>query len=387
MPMSQSCNIDKYIGSDFDAVKDVAENLQAIKDISIAANDLDVIGNNIDSLMKLANNLDSVQITELFTVTDSQQVITATKVVPQFMALFVRDQRVDSGRLFKNKDYEIVSASSFKLKRTYPEGTQFLAVQEITAEDAKKIIYDERTVFNRKVVSLEEGNILKDEVMYGETLQPLLIYNQKQYLCQTALPIEHTITSNLVYDYKNGYIKVTTDKGGLLFNEQDARALTQKDIRKLFHNSWSNIILRPPSEWLPEKWIDSITYRILVEGVEYFPVRVPFTTEGTWEEDKHNWLPVINSIPTEVDVTGESSLILPKTAKKIIIRSREEANIVSFSDIGNYREITLIPESDNITLVHSKTHLRLASGTTLKLSTNSVYKFMTDSHGIPRQVV
>lgn len=387
MPMARSCMVDEYIGTDFDAVKNVSDNIQTIRDISVAADDLDNIGDKLDSLVKLASNLETMQISEGFVLGENQQLVEVTKVVPEFMALYIRDQRVDSGRLFKNVDYSVLGATVFKLHRTYPAGTKLLAIQEITSEDHNAVIYDDKTVFNRTVVNLEVGAVLKDTKEYGEAIQPLLIYDKKQYICQTALPVEHTIISTAVLDCKDGYIKVTTDKGVLMFNEQEARALPQKDIKKLFHNSWSNIFLKPSNDWVPEQWINSITYKILVDGIEYFPVRVPFTTDITWEMDRANWLPVFNAIPEEIDVTGKNTIEMSKEAKRIIVSAQEDTIIVAFSDIGQFREIVIIPETDNITLVHSDTHLRLANTTTLELSTNCVYKFMTDGNGIPRQVM
>lgn len=390
MGRSRSCAVDKYIGTDFDYVKEVAEHIDTINDLGPVAGQLGNLTANLDDILKLADNLEEFQIIEEVNLGTNQLTVTLTKVIPSGMELFVTGPQVDGKRLSKDFDYT-VSGMSITLKRTYPFGSKLVAVQAIIADKGTTLVYSDKNVFNRVVIPMGIGNVLKDKVEDGITLPPFLLYQGNQYLPTEPLPIEHTIKSNFVGSLPNGEIEISVNAGGtdkqLVLNKWNARALPQQDIIYLFQEGLTNTLIEPPKVWEPNTEIVSVTYHIKVDGIDYFPIKVPFTTAGNWRDDQVNWNEVRGRKPCNVDLTGTTTIPLCDWTTFMVLEARSPTNIVSFSNVDKYRKITLIPESNNITLVHSDSFLRLTSGSTLTLSVNSVYEFYIDHNGIARQVV
>lgn len=379
-----SCAVDEYIGSDFDAVQAVADNIETIKGLGDAADGLADVVENLDELLKLANNLEAFQITEFKQLNYGQQDVVFEKVLPFAMSLYVHGPFVDRGMLFKDLDYDISSNNSIRLKRTYGAKTTLEAVQAITAETTGQVIYADRTVFNRPIVPFQIGAILKDSVQWGEVTPPILVYNTAQYIPDKPLTIEYKINSDVVKEIGEGVIEVSTDHGPVILDAKPARALTESQITATYRESILGLLTTKPLPWKAFTEITNVTHRIIVDGLEYVPVKVPFTTKGSWLVDKANWLLVQGILPANAVPEGVSINTQGEYAVKV--SAPEPVNVVSIIGTPKYHKILLIPTDSNITLLHSNSRIRLESGNTLRLTPNCVYEFYVDHEGIVRQV-
>lgn len=383
---SPNCNVDRYIGSDFDAVQAVADNLNIIKPLGGVADDLEKVVDNIDDIVRLADNLEEYQVTETITITPDQTLITLSKVIPTSMQLFLYGQHTDRGRLLEGYDYTVSSGNTIQLPRTYPEGTKLIAVQTIVANSNNtSVVYADKTVFNRPVVAFGLDQVLKDEFVAGNRVRPLLTYNYKQYYPQQDLDVEYKITSAVVFAPSETKIRILTDRGAVDFDSEEAKALPNKEISDLMQHGLTDILVEPPKQWEKYTWIYGVAHQIGVDGITYIPKKVPFETLGSWSVDKDNWNRVLGKLPKEVTVTT-ATIDAAGMEYSLVLSAPNPINVARISNVTKLSKVLLVPEDNNITLVHSTDGIRLVSGTTLTLSPNTAYEFFADHNGVLRQV-
>lgn len=382
---SNSCAIDRYVGTGFDAVEVVADNIEAIEDIAVAADGLAEIVNNLDDLVKLADSLEEFQVTEQFSLASNQTVVTFTDITTTALEVFIHGQLVDKGRLLAGKDYVVESPTTIRLKRTYPENTILLGIQILVADTTPSMIYSDKTVFNREVIPLAEGAVLKDTVMWGVTLPPLVIYNRTQYYPQSPLPVEHVVTNDPIIGRSSdlGHIQAMTDRGPIIFCALDAMALPRVEIVEMVRQAVEDILSTPPHDWKPNFNITSPSYQIMVDGLSYLPKKIPFTTANAWQDDIANWYLVAGREPKEIEVTG-STLDLTGVDYAAILKAENPVNVVSVRGNNKFRKLLFLTENTNITFVNSPS-IGMCTGTTT-LSPSCAYEFYSDHNGMLRQL-
>jgi len=382
---SNSCAVDKYIGTGFDAVELVADNIDSIKILGPIINDLEDVVKNIDDLVRLANSLEEFQVTELFTLENLQTLITFNKLTTSAIEVFIQGQSVDASRLILNDDYIVESATAIRLNRTYPAGTKILGIQVVVADAASTVIYADKTVFNRDVFPLEKGLVLKDKEVWGMTLSPLIIFNYLQYYPLSPLPVEHVVLGEpvMIKNLELGHIDVWTDKGPITFCASDAMALPRVEIVELVRQALEDILSTPPRDWKPYQVIRSPSYQIMVNGLSYLPKKVPFTTASLWASDIDNWYLVTGREPKTIEVTS-ATLDLSDVDYAVILKADEPINVTNIRGNSRFRKILFIVENTNITLVGSDS-LSMCSDI-LNLSPNCVHEFYTDHTDKLRQI-
>lgn len=382
---SNSCAVDTYIGTGFDAVETVSKNIDTIEDIAVAAPSLKDIGDNIDSLVRLADNLVEHQINEIVVIQQNQFVYQFSKVIPTSMELYIHGNKLDTGRLIRDDDYVVESATAIRLKRSYPVGSKLIAVQTIVAEGNNTVVYDDKTVFNRDVVVFAVGAVLKDKEIWTLTLPPLVTYNFIQYYPQQALPIEHKIISNKVtlVDRVKGHIQIETDRGPVVLCPADAMAMPRIEIVEVVRKAIEDVLGSPAHEWQPNFRVTSPAYQIRVDGISYMPKKVPFDTLNLWVDDQVNWYKIAGREPKIINVTN-ATVDLTGVDYAVILQADNPINVVNFINMPKYHKLLLVPTNSNVTLVNSD-NIGLNSGT-LNLSPNNVYEFYVDYAGKLRQV-
>lgn len=387
MGKSNSCVVDQYVGTDFDAVKEVAEHIDTIAQLGPVAGGIQGIVDNLDELVQLANNLEGTEIHEKIILEGTQTTVQLNKVFANGCTLYVSSPRADIGRLVIGKDYDVVSPTIVELKRTYPMNSVLLAVQTIIVDrETATLTYDISTAFNREMVLLSKGNVLKDSVWAGETIKPLLVYQNRQYICDINLDREHVITETQGVHLDGGNLKVFTDQGELFFSSQNAKALPRSEIYYAIGSAARNILINDPVPWKPDTTYNSVSTKIIHEGIEYLPKTIPHTSASSWEADSVHWDALRGIVPGQVKVTTPT-LDLGTVVNSAIITADAPVNVVRFDNLKKFTKYTLIPSTDNITLVHSPEFLNLGRNhLQLILSQYSVYEFYVDHLGVPRLV-
>jgi len=381
---SNSCAVDKYIGTGFDSVEVVAQNIDTIEDIAPAAHALKNIADNLDEIVRLSDNLVENQVTEVREIYDNETIFKLSTVIPGAMELFISGPLVDRGRLVRNDDYVVESATSFRLLRTYPDGTKLVAVQTIVADGSNAVIYDDKTVFNRDVFTLGKGIVLKDKVIWGMTLPPLITYKYIQYICLTPLPVEHVVTGSQYYDIGDkGHIEVQTDRGNLVFCPTEAMALPRRDINEIVRTAIQDVLGSPAREWKAGTFINKPAYQIRVDGVSYLPLHVPFTTAPLWQIDQVNWYKVAGREPVDKQLTS-ATLDLTDVEYALTVSATSPVNVVNIVNAKKFNKVLFIPLDSNITLVNSDT-IKMQTGA-LTLNPESAYEFYVDPYGVLRQM-
>lgn len=131
---ARNCHIDKYIGSDFDKVVTVADNINDVKTTAANIQDINTVAPHVDEIAQLADNLENYHINESFTLSSGQVVIDLTNLLAKASSLFISGQLVDRGRLHIDDDYSITGEKQITLKRSYPAGTSVEVLQNIRVD-------------------------------------------------------------------------------------------------------------------------------------------------------------------------------------------------------------------------------------------------------------
>lgn len=304
MGQSVGCTVNKYIGSDFDAVIDVAEHLDEIVEVSENIEDVKTVATNIDNINHVADNLENYQIDEVITLGSNQQVVIFKKLFIPMCSFSISGQMVDGTDLFNGEDYIVENNTTIKLLRTYPEGTVLKGLQAIYDTDAPNIIIDDGSAFNRKIQPLVDGQSFTKYEEDGRLLTPRLYVNKKQYVPVNDIGSGITFASGIVTDNADGTITVSTTTGNKVFSSIDAEATTRAE-QDLVTESISNIIMNTNTiPWTPNTLIEKNQSLQVFEyqNLFYLPKvnLLPFTTSDTFNAD--NW--VLNGLVTTTSLSS-----------------------------------------------------------------------------------
>lgn len=151
---ARNCHIDKYIGSDFDKVVIVADNIEAIKDSANIGSDISKVSSNMDDINKVADNLDNYEISESQVLQQGQVIVNLTNLVAKASDFYVMGQLVDGDKLTQNIDYTVTGDKQITLVRSYPYQTTIEAIQKVRADDTL-ISKQEYTDLLNRVITLE----------------------------------------------------------------------------------------------------------------------------------------------------------------------------------------------------------------------------------------
>ncbi|UYF10869.1 hypothetical protein 12VC501_gene0071 [Vibrio phage 12VC501] len=123
------CLVQKYIGSAYDKVKEVAD---VIGDVSVVANAVDevkAVGTNIDNVNLLANSLPEYRIQETFTLVQGNQTITTTDINVNAAEVSISSPYVDSRPLVLSEDYTVTGSNQINFTYTYPVDVKIIVTQ------------------------------------------------------------------------------------------------------------------------------------------------------------------------------------------------------------------------------------------------------------------
>lgn len=123
------CLVQKYIGSAYDKVKEVAD---AIVDVGIVADAIDEVksvGTNIDNVNLLANSLPEYRIQESFNLVQGNQTITTTSINVNAAEVSINSPYVDSKPLVLGEDYTVTGSNQINFTYTYPVDVKITATQ------------------------------------------------------------------------------------------------------------------------------------------------------------------------------------------------------------------------------------------------------------------
>lgn len=233
MGQSVGCAVNKYIGSDFDAVIDVANNLEDVVTVSNNIEDVNVVADKIDEIKHVADNLVNYQVDELIVLGNNQQEVIFKTVFVPMCRFSIAGQMIDGTELYEGEDYVVVNNTSIRLLRTYPQGTILKGLQAIYDTESPNIIIDEGSAFNRKVQVLVDGESYTTYEEYSRDLLPRLVYRGKQYLPLFDIGSGITFTSSIATDNDDGTITVQTTTGNKLFSCINAEAIFRGEFKEM----------------------------------------------------------------------------------------------------------------------------------------------------------
>lgn len=131
---SSSCLVDKYIGTDFDKVITVSDNMDHVETVSTNIDDVKLTSQNMGDINTIVASLPTYQLSQIVTLSVDQTIVPFTKIVPIGSEFIVTGQAIDDGHLIINEDYEVFEGTKIKLFRSYPEGTQLKGFQVVHRE-------------------------------------------------------------------------------------------------------------------------------------------------------------------------------------------------------------------------------------------------------------
>lgn len=388
---STACQIDKYIGSDFDKVATVADNIEDIVTMADSIEGLEVIIQNGPELVELAKNLQEHQVSEVVKLKKGNRLVKFNNIYIIGSAIYLISKRADSRRLVEDEDYTIISNTVIELTRSFGSDVEIVGCQTVVADKGSINISDETTVMNRPTPYFNIGVVLKSEIRYDRTYEPMFIYNDRMYypVTKTDYSKGFTIFDSTVTDLKNGHIIIrATDSTGelveLQYCEYDGRVMPEREIYDLAQDGLFKLLVEGPKDWKPNTHIKSPFEYIRKDSVEYFPKEVPFDTSNTWQSDKDNWIAVGHRESEEVDVTDLDNIPFKTNSQIVEVDCRQVKTINKFTNVFRFRTYTLVPNTRNLSLENSDT-LKLINSP-LNLRDDLVYTFYIDKNGVARQV-
>ncbi|QFR59789.1 hypothetical protein VOWphi5012_005 [Vibrio phage phi50-12] len=168
----------RYIGSAYDTVKTVAENINSVVPVGEHIDDVIKNATNMDDIVAVSNSLDDYRISEEFTLAKGQMSITTSKVVASACDVRIAHPDVDQDLLESGLDYTKVNSNKINFNRSYPEGAKVYLVQYVTKDDIGELEVDS-FVFDPVTGELE---LKANGVTFSVTLvYPTDLFNKGRY--------------------------------------------------------------------------------------------------------------------------------------------------------------------------------------------------------------
>ena len=168
----------RYIGSAYDTVKTVADNIDNVVPVGEHIDEVIKNATNMDDIVAVSNALGDYRVSEEFTLVKGQMSITTSKVVASACDVRIAHPDVDQDLLENNLDYTKVSSNKINFNRSYPEGAKVYLVQYVTKDEIGELEVDS-FVFDPVTGELE---LKANGVTFTVTLTyPTDLFNKGRY--------------------------------------------------------------------------------------------------------------------------------------------------------------------------------------------------------------
>lgn len=151
---NETALVRKFIGSAYDHVKFVSENLDEIQEVAKLLESLVSVDEHLADINAVANALEDYRVSEVIELEEGQQTITTQLVVASACDIRVFHPKITPCLLDEGADYEKTESNVVTLKRTYPTGTKVMFVQYVTKDDIGSVEVDSFSI-NKDTGALE----------------------------------------------------------------------------------------------------------------------------------------------------------------------------------------------------------------------------------------